>query len=242
LSDKCYFNTQANGSFMSNHWLRVQRPVIFLGSLLLSAVTMQGCLAIVWLGAVGIDSTRTSDIEFQSFENSWVVPPQERQHTGLVKSVAVMPFAGDPAMTERWTAVFQELTDLHVVSPSDATRYEVSDPRQIGPAQRMSAESHADCVLIGYVTGQEPKESFAGLKESSSQRLYLSLVSDSGTLLLKTELPYTVVKGAKELDEDIVTKALLTHVRAHANELGLAELGAMHTQTVSRPLRDASDQ
>src|SRR5512147_17421 len=114
---------------MPNHWLRVQLPVIFLGSLLLSVVTMQGCLAIVWLGAVGIDSTRTSDIEFQSFENSWVVPPQERQHTGLVKSVAVMPFAGDPAMTERWTVVFQELTDLRVVSPSDATRYEVSDPR-----------------------------------------------------------------------------------------------------------------
>ena len=97
-------------------------------------------------------------------------------------------------------------------------------------------------MLIGYVTGQEPKESFAGLKESSSQRLYLRLVSDSGTLLLKTELPYTVVKGAKDLDEDIVTKALQTHVRKHANELGLAELGAMHTQTVSRSLRDASDQ
>jgi hypothetical protein len=241
LSDRCYFNTQANGSFMSNHWLRLQFPVI-LGSLLLSAVTMQGCLAIVWLGAVGIDSTRTSDIEFQSFENSWVVSPQERQNTGLVKSVAVMPFAGDRVMTERWNVVFQELTDLRVVSPSDATRQEIFDPRQLGPAQRMSAESHADCVLIGYVTGQEPKESFTGLKESSSQRLYLSLVSDSGTILLKTELPYTVVTGAKELDEEIVTKALLTHVRAHADELGLAELGVMHAQTVSRPLRDASDR
>ena len=46
----------------------------------------------VWLGTVGIDRTRTSDIEFQSFENSWVVAPQERQHLGLVKSIAVMPF------------------------------------------------------------------------------------------------------------------------------------------------------
>jgi hypothetical protein len=203
---------------------------------------MQGCLAIVWLGAVGTDTTQTSDIEFQSFENSWMVPPQERQHTGLVTSIAVMPFAGDPAMAERWVVVFQELTDLRVESPSDATRYEVSDPRKIGPAQRMSPESHADCALIGYVAGQEPKESFAGLKESVSQRLYLRLVSDSGTLLWKTELPYTVVMGAKDLDEEIVTKALLTHVRAHANELGLAELGAMHTQTVSRSLRDASDR
>jgi len=226
---------------MPNRRLRVQRPVI-LGALLLSAVTLQGCLAIVWLGAVGTDTARTSDIEFQSFENSWVVPPQERQHAGLVTSIAVMPFAGDPAMTERWTAVFQELTDLRLVSPSDATRYEVSDPRKIGPAQRMSAESYADCVLIGHVAGQVPKESFAGLKESFSQRLYLRLVSDSGTLLWKTELPYTVVMGSKDLDEEIVTKALLTHVRAHANELGLVELGAIHTQTVSRSSRDASDQ
>ena len=34
----------------------------------------------VWLGAVGIDRTRSSDIELQSFENPWMVPPQERQH------------------------------------------------------------------------------------------------------------------------------------------------------------------
>lgn len=225
---------------MPNRRVQILHTAV-LGLLLLSGLAMQGCLAIAWLGVVEIEMTRTSDIEFQPFENSWVVAPQARQHLGLVKSIAVMPFVGDPAMTERWTAVFQELTDLCVVSPSDATWQEVFDRRQLGPAQRISPESHADCVLIGYVTGQETKESFAGLKESSSQRLYLSLVSNSGTLLLKTELPYTVVKGAKELDEEIVTKALLTHVRAHAKELGLAELGVMHAQTVSRSWRDASD-
>jgi hypothetical protein len=73
----------------------------------------------VWLGTVGIDRTRTSDIEFQSFENSWVVAPQERQHLGLVKSIAVMPFVGGPVMAKRWTSVLREMTDLRVVSPSD---------------------------------------------------------------------------------------------------------------------------
>jgi hypothetical protein len=225
---------------MPNRRLRVHHTVI-LGPLLLSALAMQGCLAIVWLGAVGIDRTRTSDIEFQSFENSWAVAPQKRQHLGSVKSIAVMPFAGDPVMAERWTTVFREMTDLRVVSPSEATRYGITGHGQIGLAQRMSAESHVDCVLIGSVAGQEPKKSFAGLKESSSQRLYLHLVSDSGALMWKTELSYTIVKGAKDLDEEMVTKALLTHVRAHANELGLAELGATTMQAASRSLRDTPE-
>jgi hypothetical protein len=212
-----------------------------LGLLLLAAMAMQGCLAIVWLGAVGIDVARTSNIEFQSFENSWVVGPQERQHLPSVKSIAVTPFVGDPVMAERWTAVFREMTDLRVVSPSDATRYGISNHGQIGLAQWMSAESQVDCVLIGNVAGQEPKKSFAGLKERASQRLRLQLMSDSGTLIWKTELSYTIVKGAKDLDEEMVTKALLTHVRAQANELGLAKLGSTTMQAASRSLRDTPD-
>jgi hypothetical protein len=225
---------------MPNRRVRVHHTAL-LGLLLLSALTMQGCLGIVWLGAVGIDRTRASDIEFQSFENSWVVAPQERQHLGLVKSIAVMPFVGDPVMAEQWAAVFREITDLRVVGPSDATRYGVYDHGQIGLAQRMSAESQVDCVLIGNVAGQEPKRSFAGLKESSSQRLYLHLMSRSGILMWKTELSYTIVKGAKDLDEEMVTKALLTHVRAHVNELGLDELGATTMQAASQSSRDTPD-
>src|ERR1700704_5493806 len=144
---------------MPNRRVRVHHTVI-LGILVLSALAMQGCLGVVWLGAVGIDSTRTSDIEFQAFENSWVVAPHERQHLGLVKSIAVMPFIGDPVMAERWTVVFREMTDLRVVSPSEATRYGVSDHGQIGLVQRISAESQVDSVLIGRVVGQEPKRSF----------------------------------------------------------------------------------
>jgi hypothetical protein len=128
-----------------------------------------------------------------------------------------------------------------VVSPSNATLDEISDYGQIGLAQRMGAELHVDCVLFGSVAGQEPQKGFMGLKESSSRRLYLHLVSAEGTLMWKTELPYTIVMGAKDLDEEIVTKALLTHVKAHANELELAELGATTMQAASRSSRDTSD-
>ncbi|MEP6890057.1 MAG: hypothetical protein ABI955_05105, partial [Nitrospirota bacterium] len=211
------------------------------GLLFLSAMAMQGCVALVWLGTVGIDRTRTSDIEFQSFENSWVVAPQERQTPGLVKSIAVTPFVGDSVMAERWTVVFREMTDLRVVSESDATRYGISDHGQIRLTQQMSAEFQVDCVLFGNVAGQDPQKSFAGLKERSSWRLSLQLVSADGTLMWKTELPYTIVKGAKDLDEEMVMKTLLTHVRAHVNELGLAELGASSMQAVVRASRDTPD-
>jgi len=217
--------------------LRVRHACI-AGFLLLSAVAMQGCLAIVWLGAVGVDLARTSDIEFQSFENSWVAAPPERQQLRPVKSIAVMPFVGDPVMAERWTAVFREMTALRVVSLSGDVRDGVSEQEQIALAQRMSAKSQVDCVLIGNVAGEEPKKTFVGSKESSPQRLYLHLVSESGTLLWKTELPYTIAKGAKNLDEEFVTKALLTHVRAHADDIGLAELGVRNQQTASRSLRN----
>src|SRR5262245_25215715 len=114
--------------------------------MLFSTLAMLGCLAVVWLGTVGIDSTCRGDVGFQSFENSWELAPQERQHLGLVKSIAVMPFVGDPAMAQRWTAVFREMTDLRVVSPSDATQYGVASHEQTGLVQRMSAESQVDCV------------------------------------------------------------------------------------------------
>ena len=189
-----------------------------LGLLLLAAIALQGCLAMVWLGAVGIDMTRTSEIEFQPFENTWMVELQERQQLGLVKSIAVMPFGGDPAMAERWTVVFREMTDLRIVSPSEAPQ--------------------VDCVLNGKVAGQEPTKTFVGLKESSSRRLYLHLVTDSGTLMWKTELPYTIEKGAKNLDEQAVTKALLTHVRTYADAIGLAELGVRNQRGASGSLRN----
>lgn len=205
---------------------------------------MQGCLAAVWLGVVGIDTIRISDIEFHAFENSSVIVPQERQHLARMKSIAVMPFVGDPMMAGRWTAVLQQLTELRVVRPSNVTRQghmSVSTEfpntltnQQIRLAQEMSAEYQVDCVLIGNVAAREPQNSFAGFKERSSRRLYLHLVSAEGSLMWKTELPFTLAKGAKDLDEEMMTRALLAHVRAHASELGLADLKARNQQTASR--------
>lgn len=214
---------------MPNRSVRVQHTVI-VGLLPLSALAMQGCMALMWLGAVGIDRVRSSDIEFQSFENSWAVSPHDGQQPGLVKSIAVMPFVGNSAMAKRWATVFRAMTELRVVNLSDSTRYGVSDHGKIGLAQRISAESQVDCVLFGNVTDQEPQENFTGFKETSSRRLYLQLVSAEGTLMWKTELLFTIVKGTKDLDEEMVTHTLLAHVKAHANELGLAELGATTMQ------------
>ena len=214
---------------------------VILGLLLPLALTVQGCMIIPWLGVIGIDRTRVSDIEFQSFENSWVVAPEERQRLVSMKSIAVMPFSGDPMMAERWATVLQEMTDLRVLSPADATRYMVDQREQIGVALRMRMNPPVDCVLTGHVVAQETQKSFAGLKARSSQRLYLHLVSDSGVLMWKTELPYTIVMGTKNLDEYMVTKALLTHLRASPNELGLSELGALNKRAISRSPDDASD-
>jgi hypothetical protein len=225
---------------MPNRRVRTHHTAL-LGLLLFSGMGMQGCLAMVWLGAVGIDVTRTSDVEFQPFEKSWWVAPQERQHLASVKSIAVIPFVGDPVMAERWTAVFRETTDLRVVSPSDATRYEISDHGQIELAQRIGAELQVDCVLIGNVTGLVPQKSFVGLMESSSRRLFLQIVSAEGTLMWKTELPFTMVKGTKGMDEEFVTQALVTYVRSQATELGLADLGATTIQAALRSLRDRPD-
>ena len=207
--------TPHNWSSMPFRMTRVHHAFV-LGLLLLAALALQGCLAMVWLGAVGVDMSRTSEIEFQPFENTWVVEPQERQQLGVVKSIAVMPFVGDPAMAERWTVVLREMTDLRIVSPAEAAQ--------------------VDCVLNGNVAGQEPTKTFVGMKESSSRRLYLHLATGSGTLIWKTELPYTIEQGAKNLDEEAVTKALLTHVRAHAEAIGFAELGMGRQRMASRSL------
>jgi hypothetical protein len=57
----------------------------------------------------------------------------------------------------------------------------------------------------------------------------------------KTEMPFTMVKGAKDMDEEFVTQALLTHVRSQASELGLSDLGATTMQAAPRPLPNTLD-
>ena len=185
--------------------------IALFGFLLLPVFAMQGCVGIVWLSAVGTDWARNSDVTFEPFENSWVERPHEGPSLRFVKSITVTPFVGDPMMAERWTMVFQNLTDRRVESQGSLSWNAVSD---------------LECTLIGKVVHQEPKSSLMGLKKTSAHRLYLRLMTSSGALLWRTELPYTIVKGTKDLDEKQVMMALLVHVRVHATEIGLAGLVA----------------
>jgi len=61
----------------------------------------------------------------------------------------------------------------------------------------------------------------------------LHLVSAEGTLLWEAELPFSVVKGTKEVDEEVVKRILLTHIRTHEKELGWVELGLVAAHTGS---------
>ncbi len=75
-----------------------------------------------------------------------------------------------------------------------AVLHELSDRRSIGEAHAITVQpedtiSQINCVLTGDVAVQDPQKSFAGLKEISSQRLSLRLMTDSGVLLWRTELP-----------------------------------------------------
>jgi hypothetical protein len=70
-------------------------------------------------------------------------------------------------------------------------------------------------------------------KEKYPQRLFLHLVSAEGTLLWKAELPFTVVKGKKEVDEEMAKRDLLTHITTHAKELGWTDLGLVAGHTAS---------
>ena len=87
-------------------------------------------------------------------------------------------------------------------------------------APQVSRDIQADGVLFGKVVNIPLQKAFWGSKERYPKRLYLHLVSAEGTLLWKAELPFSVVKGTREVDEEIVKRILLIHVRIHAKELG----------------------
>jgi hypothetical protein len=92
-------------------------------------------------------------------------------------------------------------------------------------APQVSRDIQADGVLFGKMVNIPPQKAFWGSKERYPNRLYLYLVSAEGTLLCKAELPFSVVKGTREVDEEIVKGILLIHVRTHAKELGWTEMG-----------------
>ncbi|MGH7167259.1 MAG: hypothetical protein ACREII_01880 [Nitrospiraceae bacterium] len=88
----------------------------------------------------------------------------------------------------------------------------------------IAAEFEVDCVLLGRAVGGQPQWSFWGLKERYPKRLFIHLVDAKGTIMWKDELPFTVVKGAKEIDETWVKQALMARVMARVNELGLTDV------------------
>ena len=145
-------------------------------------------------------------------------------------------------MADWWATVLGQATDRHVISPAEVASHlpanvltqmtqSTTDQDNIALAPQVSRDIQADGVFFGRVVSKPPQKAFWGSKERYSKRLYLHLVNAEGTLLWKAELPFAVVKGTKEVDEEIVKRILLTHVRTHAKELGWTELGlvAVHT-------------
>lgn len=214
----------------------VQLTLAALALMVLSLpVLLQGCMSAMWLGAVGIDSARSSGVEFQPFEHSWVAPLAQWPQPGAMRSLAVAPFGGEATMATLLAAALQQETDLYVVSPSEVTEYgspelvaglskHVSEADRPALAEKIAAEFAVDCVLLGRTVGGQPQWSLWGLKERAPMRLYLHLVNANGTVMWRDELPFTVVKGAKEIDETWVKQALLARVMARVNELGLADV------------------
>ncbi len=217
------------------------KHISLAGMLFFSAILMQGCSVLAWVGIMCADVALCSDVEFESFEQAWVAPPEARQHVPL-KHIAVAPFVGDLRMADWWATVLEQATDRHVISPAEVASHlpanvltqmtqSTTDQDDIALAPQVSRDIQADGVLFGRVVGKPPQKAFWGSKERYPKRLYLHLVSAEGTLLWKAELPFAVVKGTKEVDEEVVKRILLTHVRTHAKELGWTELGlvALHT-------------
>ncbi len=210
--------------------------LVTLALMVLSAtVLIQGCMPALWLGAVGFDSARSSEVEFQPFEHSWVAPLEQWPQPGAMRSLAVAPFGGEATMATLLATALQQGTELRVVSPSEVTAHGSPElvaglsenlTEQDGPAlaEKIAAEFEVDCVLLGRAVGGQPQWSFWGMKERHPKRLYLHLVDAQGTMMWKDELPFTIVKGAKEIDETWVKQALMARVMARVNELGLTEV------------------
>ena len=219
------------------------RQVFLAGMLFFSTILMLGCSVLAWVGLVCADVATCSDVEFDSFEQAWVAPPGARQQVPL-KHIGVAPFIGDMRMAEWWASVLAQATDRHVVSPAEVSSrlapnvltqltQSTTDQDDIALAPQLCRDIQVDGALFGRVVRQPPQKAFWGWKERYPKRLYLHLVSAEGILLWKGELPFTVVKGTKDIDEDVVKRTLLTHIRTHEKELGWVELGLVAAHTGS---------
>lgn len=206
-------------------------------------VLLQGCTILAWIGMVSTDVARSSDVEFLSFENVWAAPSESQQHVAL-RHVAVAPFDGNLPMAEWWADALRLATDRDVTGPAELTAFltpnvmaelaqSAEHETDIVLAKQMSAEMNVDAVLFGRIAVDPPMKAFWGLKDRYRQRLFLRLITSEGTLLWKAELPFTLTKGAKEIDEEFAKRTLMAHVTSHENELRWRELGLLEAAPIS---------
>ncbi|HSL02942.1 MAG TPA: hypothetical protein VK901_05330 [Nitrospiraceae bacterium] len=145
-------------------------------------------------------------------------------------------------MADWWATVLGQATDRHMIGPTEVASHLpanvlsqltqcITEQDDIELAPQLSRDIQADGVLFGRVVSKPPRKAFWGWKERYPNRLYLHLVSAEGTLLWKAELPFSVVKGTKEVDEEVVKRILLTGITTHAKELGWTELGLVAANT-----------
>jgi hypothetical protein len=205
------------------------RLMVASGFVLLGAV-MQGCLAVAWVTAVTVDLTRSSDVEFQPFENSWTAPKETWLRHRPTKGIAVALESqlGDPFAS----VLQQQLTSFRVVIVGDSSLMAPPSPtlRQREAAQletrarAIIKRFEVDAVLVGNVVESPAEEMLLGLKARSSKRLYLRLLNKDGRVIWRSELPFVVVQGDKPLNQDDVENALERHLNSAQGDFRLPEL------------------
>ena len=201
------------------------------GTLILAMTLLQqGCLAAAWIAAVGTDSMRAGDVEFEAFEQSWMSTEQVPaivNHPSLT-SLALPPIDGDEAMGARLTKLLKGETALRIVTtgprrPSTLTA--ASQDRALF-ARELSRELAVDAVLYGYVVGTAaPRPGEWGWNTQERRRLFLYMIDRDGHLLWKDELPFLIVTGGRPALEESVQRSLTRHFMDHVRELGLDEAG-----------------
>lgn len=215
-----------------------------MGMLFSSAFMLQGCAALAWLGLMSTNMDRCNEVEFSSLEHASLAPPEQIQRAAL-KHIAVIPFTDDMHMAKGWANVLVHMPNRSVVGPEEISSrllpimqtqltQRITDQDDIALAQQISQSVQpVDSVLFGKIIGEPPQKSYWSLKEKYPQRLYLSLVSAEGIVLWKSELPFTMLKGMKDVDEEVLKRRLLTYVTKHSKEWGWTTLGLTLEQTES---------
>jgi hypothetical protein len=210
-----------------NTFPELSRAAIFVFILTMIAA-QQGCLAAAWVAAVGTDSMRAGDVQFQPFEASWVSnePAAAIVNRPSFHSLALMPVEGDEAMADRLSKLLQRETALRVLTPARRVpTVAFTDQDRAAMARELSSELAVDAVIVGHVVGTVPQPGDWGWKAEEPRRLYLYMIDLHGHLLWKDELPFLIVTGAKPALEDSVQMSLTRHFMDHVHALGLDEAG-----------------